>query len=98
MYGLCREILNRGCSLRELLRHRAEPGHLNRNLEQYPSEILAELALGKIAYAIVETADGRKISITNKSMAGGWVATHEDITERQKAEAKISFMAAPEGH
>src|ERR1700730_30211 len=94
MYGLSREIVKPGCSLRELLRHSAETGHLNRNLEQYPSEMLAELAIGKIAYSIVDTADGRKISITNKSMAGGWVATHEDITERQKAEAKISFMAA----
>src|ERR1700692_3908827 len=25
--------------------------------------------------------------------AGGWVATHEDITERRKAEAKIEYMA-----
>ena len=24
---------------------------------------------------------------------GGWVATHEDITERQQAEARIVFMA-----
>ncbi len=24
---------------------------------------------------------------------GGWVATHEDITERRRAEAKISYMA-----
>ena len=93
MYGLSREIVKPGCSLRELSRHRSETGHLNRNLEQYRSETLAELALGKMAYSIVETADGRKISITNKSMAGGWVATHEDITERQKAEAQISFMA-----
>ena len=32
--------------------------------------------------------------MTNSPMAaGGWVATHKDITERRKAEAKIAYMA-----
>ena len=34
------------------------------------------------------------MSIINKPMAdGGWLATHEDITERQRAEAQIAHMA-----
>jgi diguanylate cyclase (GGDEF)-like protein len=38
--------------------------------------------------------DGRLIAITHQSTAdGGWVAIHEDITERQKAEAHIAHMA-----
>ena len=32
--------------------------------------------------------------MTNSPMAaGGWVATHNDITERRRAEAKIAYMA-----
>ncbi len=32
--------------------------------------------------------------MTNSPMtAGGWVATHKDITERRRAEAKIAYMA-----
>ena len=39
-------------------------------------------------------ADGRTISISYEPMPdGGWVATHEDITERCKAEEQIVFLA-----
>jgi diguanylate cyclase (GGDEF)-like protein len=38
--------------------------------------------------------DGRTIAIQQRRMGdGGWVATHEDITERQRAEAEIAFLA-----
>ena len=38
--------------------------------------------------------DGRTIVVVNHPIpGGGWVATHEDITERLQAEAKISHMA-----
>ena len=44
--------------------------------------------------SILETADGREILVTNSPMsAGGRVATHNDITERRRAEAKIAYMA-----
>ena len=35
----------------------------------------------------MEATNGRSIHIVNQPMAGGgWVATHEDITERRRAE------------
>jgi diguanylate cyclase (GGDEF)-like protein len=38
--------------------------------------------------------DGRTILIRHRPIReGGWVATHEDITERQKAEERLSQMA-----
>jgi hypothetical protein len=41
-----------------------------------------------------ELADGRTLAITTRAMAGGgWVATFEDVTERRRAEARISHMA-----
>lgn len=94
MYDLDRAVVKPGCTLTELFRHRFERGHLRRDPDQYRADLLAQQALGKPFYTIVETADGRDISISNQPMAnGGWVATHEDITERRKAEAKISHMA-----
>ena len=94
MYGLSREIVKPGCSVHELLRHRAELGHLNRDLEQYRTEMLTDLAPGETATAIVETLDGREIAIASRAMAGGgWVVTHEDTTQRRQAEARIAHMA-----
>ncbi len=94
MYDLSRDIVKPGCTLIELLRHRAERGHLRRDPDQYRTEILHELHLGKTAAFIVETADQREISTINQPMPnGGWVVTHEDITERRQAEARMSYMA-----
>ena len=43
---------------------------------------------------IDELADGRLICVTRQPMAGGgWVATHLDVTEQQRSEAKIVYMA-----
>jgi diguanylate cyclase (GGDEF)-like protein/PAS domain S-box-containing protein len=41
-----------------------------------------------------ELSHGRVIAISRQAMTdGGWVATYEDVTERQRAEAQIVFMA-----
>lgn len=97
MYGLSRDVVKPGCSLREVLQHRTETGHLNRNLEEYRAQLLGQMSRGKTTRSIVETA-GREISIVDRPMTdGGWVATHEDITEQRHAEAKISYMALHDG-
>jgi diguanylate cyclase (GGDEF)-like protein len=95
MYGLSREIVKPGCSFLEVLRYRAAAGNfLHHAPEQYRAEVLAGLALGKVSSRIFETGDGREVLVTNSPMtAGGWVATHNDITERRRAEAKIEYMA-----
>jgi hypothetical protein len=43
---------------------------------------------------VIELNDGRTIAIVNQPMpGGGWVSTHEDVTERRQAEMKIAHMA-----
>jgi len=43
---------------------------------------------------VVDTSDGRSIQIVNEPLAdGGWVATHEDITERRRTEERITHLA-----
>jgi diguanylate cyclase (GGDEF)-like protein len=45
-------------------------------------------------HSVIVMGDGRTIAIQQQRMAdGGWVATHEDITERRRAEEKISYLA-----
>ena len=95
MYGLSRDIVKPGCSFAELLRYRAEAGKfVHHDPEQYQTDLAEAMALGKVTSSIIETADGREVLVTNSPMAaGGRVATHNDITERRRAEAKIEYMA-----
>lgn len=94
MYDLSREIVRPGCTLQALLQHRVERNQIILDPDRYRAELAAKLRLGKKFEIIVETVDGRTIAIMNQPMPnGGWVATHDDITERRKAEAKIAHMA-----
>ena len=56
---------------------------------------MAAAALGETVFdKITNLRDGRIISIVNHPTAdGGWVATHEDITEQKRAEERISYAA-----
>lgn len=94
MYRLCDGDIQTGMTLRELLalkgRRRTFPG----NADQYANEIRTLIDSQHKASHLIELEDGRSISLAIEPMAnGGWVATHEDITERINAESKIAHMA-----
>jgi diguanylate cyclase (GGDEF)-like protein len=94
IYGLSSEIAKPGCTLRELLQHLAERGNAHGNLDQYHAKVLAEVAAGTHSQLIKVNAAGRQILVSKVPMAaGGWVVTHEDITERRQAEDKIAHMS-----
>jgi diguanylate cyclase (GGDEF)-like protein len=94
MYHLSPEIVKPGCTLRDLLDHRAAVGTFAGDPESYIAKVLADVAEARTANDVVKSGDGRVFSIVNKPMAGGgWLATHEDITERQRAEERIAHMA-----
>ena len=46
------------------------------------------------AWTVAELKDGRAIDIARAPVpGGGWVCTHEDITERRRAEERMRFLA-----
>ncbi len=49
---------------------------------------------GEPGVETVELPEERAVSMIHQPLAdGGWVATHEDITDRRRAEARIAYMA-----
>jgi diguanylate cyclase (GGDEF)-like protein len=94
MYSLSPEVVKPGCTLRRLIEHRRDVGLFNGDVDHYVASILERVAKGEITNHIGATADGRAINIVDQPMAsGGWLVTHEDISERRKAEEKIAYMA-----
>lgn len=98
MYGLSPDIVKPGCTLVDLIKNRVSTGSLNVDPEKYRSDILAALRNERVMNPIVETPDGRAISVVNRAVDGGkfWIGTHDDITERIHAERKSAALSEQE--
>ena len=66
------------------------PGPFRRDPERYDADLRAALMQGRAFTLNVELKDGRTIAVVNQPMpGGGWVATHEDVSERERAEREL---------
>jgi diguanylate cyclase (GGDEF)-like protein/PAS domain S-box-containing protein len=95
MYGLTPEQVKPGTTFRQFLEHRIAMGtHVGGDPEAYISERLAAVCEKNASTTVHTLPDGRVFSISRQPMQdGGWVATHQDITEQRRSEAKIAHMA-----
>ena len=97
MYGLSTDVVKPGCTFLETLRHRVALGNLPGNAEQYRTDLLELFARGETMNKVVDSGSGRKIRVINKPLpGGGWVGTHEDITERWELEKQREDISAQE--
>jgi methyl-accepting chemotaxis protein len=101
LYRLPPELLKAGTSHEAIIAHRVMNGVLKG--EKSAGAVDKKLgALGqhsseKVSSRVDELADGRLIRVVRQPMkGGGWVATHEDITERQRLEKQRDDMLAQE--
>jgi diguanylate cyclase (GGDEF)-like protein/PAS domain S-box-containing protein len=93
MYNLSAEVVRPGCTLCELLEHLQAAGLLRDDPEEYCRRILEHNSQEKTLALVAELVDGRRIEMINRSLPdGGWVVTHEDITERWRVseEARLA--------
>ncbi len=94
MYRLEAENIKPGCTLQHILERRSANGTFSGNPRHYMHDLCAKVGAGLASTQFVELDDGRTISIVREPMpGGGWVATHEDVTERRRAEIKIAHIA-----
>jgi methyl-accepting chemotaxis protein len=93
MYGLSGGAIRPGCTLRQLVEHRIQVGSFKGDPEQYLRQILATIAEGKTTKSETTTPDGRTIAMLNHPMTGGgWVVTHEDVTDRRSIEQQHAAL------
>lgn len=95
MYDLPPELGEPGTLFRSILEHRIKSGVFpGDNPEEYIQERLNAVEERVASTKIQELADGRIIAIAHKPMSGGgWVATHQDITDMRRIEDKVTHLA-----
>jgi methyl-accepting chemotaxis protein len=93
MYKLTDDVAKSGTTLAALLEQRIAAGTFSRDIQDYRRSLLGSMTQGKITTTEVKSPDGRVTKVVNRPMPdGGWVATHEDITERRGAERERALM------
>ncbi len=93
MYGLSADDAQPGTTLRELFEQRIRVGTYAGNPDAYLTEIMEKFRHGESVDRIMPVGD-RVYSITNRALPeGGWVSTHQDITEQRQHDQERIAMA-----
>ncbi|MBV9555917.1 MAG: diguanylate cyclase, partial [Pseudolabrys sp.] len=94
IYGLQAADVRVGMTLEELLRQRVINGTYNGDPASYAADVRKRMEAGETYSRFTELPDGRTVSVVSSPIDnGGWVVTHEDISERRRAEKQIAHMA-----
>jgi len=95
MYDLPRDRVGPGTPLTEIVDMRFNAGSFPAmSRDEYLNWRTNVAVSNEPTDSIVELKNGRTFKIRHRPMPdGGWVATHEDITEQRRSEVKIEYMA-----
>jgi methyl-accepting chemotaxis protein len=98
MYNLSPGDVKPGSTLAEVLEKRASKGTFNVDIRQYRENFLKAYREGRTTVAEVKSSGDRLYLVTNHPIpSGGWITTHEDITERRRnEEQRISLQQQEE--
>ena len=95
IYDLSKDLAAPGTPFRKIIESRIAKGHfVGDDPQKYLEERLASARDPVSTTKVQELSDGRIIAIMHEPMEnGGWVATHEDITQLRRIEAQLSHMS-----
>jgi methyl-accepting chemotaxis protein len=96
MYGLSRDDVPPGATLADVVAKRVAKGTFSRDPVQYRIEFVTAMRQGRTTVHEVQS-NGRLLLVMNHPMKdGGWIGTHEDITNRRQAELERTAMQQQE--
>lgn len=95
MYGLSTDLLQPGVDFRRILDYRIKNNAIaGSDPERYIEERIASVRESTRSRKIQHMSDGRVLAISHAPLpGGGWVATHEDISELAKAQSMNQRLA-----
>jgi methyl-accepting chemotaxis protein len=94
LYALPPELLVPGTPHQAIMKHRLASGLLTRS-EDDQFAALSRHSADEVSSRIDKLSDGRMIKVVRAPMpGGGWVATHEDVTEQTQRQSVDSAIAS----
>lgn len=96
LYGMSSDVVKPGASMRAIVAHSIAMGNYagtDADADALVADYSRKLKAGEhVMYR--QLTDGRIIEVMYQAMPqGGWVAMHEDVTQRRRAEQRIAHMA-----
>jgi diguanylate cyclase (GGDEF)-like protein/PAS domain S-box-containing protein len=96
LYGLSPDVVRSGASIRSIVEHRQQSGQIDLDVDAYVGELQQTLIDTGRGASTSRLNNGKTVSLTSTAIAGGgWVAMHEDITDRVRHEEAM-FQQATE--
>ncbi|MBZ9765326.1 EAL domain-containing protein [Mesorhizobium sp. CA6] len=98
-YRLPEALTHPGSRWADLMRFRIAAGlYVGQDPDRYLEELSATIDRAERVVSLVELRDGRTIDLIHQPLpGGGWLATHHDVTDLRRSEARISHMARHDG-
>lgn len=95
IYGMSPESASAGMTLQEILERRIDEGfYAGEDPQDYIDERTKCAAENIHKHDVHLLSDGRTISVYHKPLPdGGWLTTHEDITELHRIESEAKYLA-----
>lgn len=90
LYNLPPDVLHNGCSFQEFIERLVAAGIVTGNAQDYVDKMHVRLPSEAHVQWLDVNIAGRTIQITSRFKDdGGWVSTHEDVTDRRNAEKEL---------
>jgi diguanylate cyclase (GGDEF)-like protein/PAS domain S-box-containing protein len=94
MYGQTPNEVRPGTTLRAIIEHRIATGlYVGTSVDEVLTRMRERVARQKVSHMTARMGDGRTIAVSIMPRPdGGWVTTHQDISEREKLSERLEIQ------
>lgn len=86
--------VRKGVTLTELIQAEKDRGEFDGDVQEHVMDLMIRLSAGEVVRSKFKHPNGKIISAVHAPLpAGGWIGTHEDVTQREQAAEKIEYAA-----
>lgn len=94
IFGKPEGDVREGVSLIELIEAEKNRGEFDGDVQEHVMDLMIRLSSGEVVRSKFRHPNGKIISAVHAPMPdGGWIGTHEDVTQRELAAEKIEYAA-----